>query len=168
MSAIPNSLSNANSSSSSRELHTRDLSFGEAGFTLIEILVVLAIVLMIYGAFTPSFAGLSSGASFKASVQLLHNDLKAVRAQAILNGESVHLLITEQGRSYIAGDKIRNLSNESRINHTGKSSNPITYYPNGKSDGYAITLSNSDRTASLNSNWLTGDIERTNVEAKKP
>lgn len=159
MSQIPNSLSNIT-------CKAYNLVSCEKGFTLIEILVVLAIVIMIYGVFSPSFARLSTGASFKASAQLLHDDVKTLRAKAIATGKSTQLIVTDQGHGYSAGEQVRTLNRESRIALIGTHSDRITYYPDGKSEGYSITLSAGDSTVSLSSNWLTGHIERTPIQSK--
>ena len=143
----------------------------QRGFTLIEVLVVLSIILVLYAAFAPSFSSMASSNSFQAALRLLHSDLKSLRTTAILSGQTKNLEIAPDGLSYRVGDNQRNLSSGIHISvirplNAAKSS--ITYQSNGKSDGFVIKVSTDNQSAQIHSNWLTGRLQIITGSSKTP
>ncbi|MDB0047364.1 prepilin-type N-terminal cleavage/methylation domain-containing protein [Porticoccaceae bacterium] len=130
-----------------------------SGFTLIETLVVLAIVAMIYGLFAPTFARRVALASFDSTVQTIANDLKTLRTTAILSGQPIRFDVTADGREYSAGDQIRHLKNGIQVRIISPHNGPITYHPNGSTDVFAMSVSAGPRRVRLSSNWLTGTLQ---------
>lgn len=138
-----------------------------SGFTLIETLVVLAIVAMIYGLFAPTFARRVALASFDSTVQTMANDLKTLRTASILSGQPIRLDVMADGRAYSAGNQIRHLKNGVQLRIIFPRNGPITYHPNGSTDEFSISISRGLHRVRLSSNWFTGTLQIDNTSGLK-
>lgn len=130
-----------------------------SGFTLIEVLIVLAITAMIYGLFAPSFTKRAAQASFEASVQTVVDDLKTLRTEAIISGRPTRFTIAPDGSGYSAGDRTRALKAGIRLRRPSPDKDVILYYPTGNSDAFVLQVEGARRQATLSANWLTGAID---------
>jgi len=81
---------------------TKPLSVGRAharlrrgGFTLLELLTVIAIMAVIMGATTAAYFGLGRGARLRGAVTTLRSSIALTRQQAILKGQTLRLEFSE-------------------------------------------------------------------------
>lgn len=130
-----------------------------SGFSLIETLVVLAIVAMIYGLFAPTLARRAAVASFDATVQTIANDLKTLRIKAILAGQPIRFDVTADGTAYSAGDQVRQLKNGVQLRIISPRNRPIIYRPNGNTDEFSMSISGGLRSVKISSNWFAGTLQ---------
>ena len=81
--------------------HGRDLP-ADAGLSLVEVLVVLAIISIAYVVAVPSVHGPSRGVELRAIAQDLTSHLRAARATAIGRGRPVAVAFDVRRRSYVS------------------------------------------------------------------
>lgn len=72
---------------------------GRRGFTIIEVLVVLALIAVIMGLAAPSFARLSSAAAISSGVNQFMTDMRFARSEAVRRGGGVILCRSDDPES---------------------------------------------------------------------
>jgi len=112
---------------------------GQAGFTLLEALVTMAVLALISGLAFPTVAQGVAAVAFQQAVAGLSADLVMARAQAIRNGEPTELVVDDSGEGYgwTPGPQ-RGLIGGLRLSPPG---GRIRFYPDGSSSGGALGLS---------------------------
>lgn len=136
------------------------------GFTLLEILVVLALMAMMYALVPPMF---SSGGTteLRAAARQLAAGLRKARGHAIASRQEATLTVdVEQRRFRVAGDgreyqlpKTAELTVYTAQSEAveGKQA-AIRFYPDGSSTGGAITVASGDAKFRVDVDWLTGNV----------
>ena len=71
-----------------------------AGFTLIEVLIVLAIAMVLAGIAIPSFVNAINSYRLNAAASAVRGAIEATRFQAIMKGCSSQLVFTSSTMSY--------------------------------------------------------------------
>jgi general secretion pathway protein H len=105
---------------------------GDAGSTLIEMLVVVAILGAITVLTWPQLAGVSRRAALSRDRGILISDLRWARAQAARTGRSVSLQISPDARGYDMADvQLRRFARERLDGAPGV----LTFLPDGSSEG---------------------------------
>lgn len=135
------------------------------GFTLLEILVVIAIAGLM-AALTPlAYTRINEGAQYRDSVRSLWTSLRTLREQAQTTGSITQLVMDTQAKQFNLGSEIYQLAPDLEVRTTvanlGGSSDiaAIWFLPEGGSTGGSIEIirPNGDGTR-LRVDWLTGDI----------
>lgn len=138
-----------------------------AGFTLVELLVVLVIMVMVYGLAAPMVSSGMSGAELKASARQLAAGLRKARSEAVARRHETALLIdVEERRFQLTGDQhVYRLPKDVDVNLFTATSEllnertgAIRFYPDGGSTGGRITVSAHGRKYAVDVNWLTGQV----------
>jgi general secretion pathway protein H len=145
-----------------------------AGFTLVELLVVLVIAALALSLVGTSISRNISGAEMRTAARKVAASLRYTRTQAILTkSEQVFVVDTEQ-RTFKAAD--RNTEelpegmnvelNTARSELTSESAGGIRFYPDGGSTGGSVRLEANGRVYQVNVTWLTGEasLERPDDE----
>lgn len=143
------------------------------GFSLVELLVVLAIVAGVLALAARRFDGKGGNPSAYAAAFELAGHLRATRAHAIGKNRLQVFDIDADNRTYQSSQSVRPIPvpksvvltfATARENQKGASAARILFYPNGGSTGGVIGLSQGGRTVSVTTDWLTGavTIERQN------
>ena len=142
----------------------------DAGFSLLEIMVALAILALAVGLVGVGFARSSAGFRFDAATQDLALSLREANARALRSGREISVVIDVDGRRYQLqqdqptalpeGAVVRVVSGGQVM--TAARQPAIIFYPNGGSSGGAITLTEQDRSATVSVDWLTGAVGITN------
>jgi len=142
-----------------------------AGFTLIEIIVVLAIfgfaLALVVGYRSP----LSRGLDLRGSAAALASGLRMTRSEAILNNRAVVFDIDLAGRRFQPGSapvrqlpprltiELLAISGERRDGHTGE----IRFNPDGSSSGGRISIADGGYIIMVGVDWLTGRVSIADV-----
>jgi general secretion pathway protein H len=137
-----------------------------AGFTLIELLVVLAIIGMMLAAMPLAFTGGRTGTQIKAAALGLADDLRALRATAIVGRVETSLalnLATGQyqelpggsASEFPTGVATRFVGPRNEI-HNGTAE--IRFFPDGSSSGGKIGLSSGSMERWVAVQWLSGKV----------
>ncbi len=124
----------------------------QRGFTLIEILVVIAIMGMIAGLVLVRQPWHSAGLDFDATQRALTAALRLARSRAIAMGRDVAVITGETGFS-LDGGPMQPLPSGEAL-----SSTQVIFTPDGESSGETILLASPRRRVALTVNWLTGRV----------
>jgi general secretion pathway protein H len=138
----------------------------QRGFTLLEILVVLALMGMMYALVPPMFS--SSGTTeLRAAARQLAAGLRKARGQAIASRQEATLTVDVEAHQFrVAGDsRDYPLPKAAKLSvYTAQSEAiegrqaAIRFYPDGSSTGGAITVARGDTKFRVDVDWLTGNV----------
>ncbi|MCQ8239507.1 GspH/FimT family pseudopilin [Rhizosaccharibacter radicis] len=129
----------------------------EAGFTLLEMIVVLAVLglvlLVVLGRGAPHSPGLDCRLAARAVAQ----QLREARADSIATDRPVRVELAEGARSLrVDGREKRALPGAAAIG--AGSSRAILFRPDGGSSGGAVVLAEGSVSARAEVDWLTGTV----------
>jgi general secretion pathway protein H len=138
-----------------------------AGFTLLELMVVLAIMAAVYALAGPLISAGMPGTELKGAARQLAAGLRKARSYAVTQKEEAVLTLDiEQRRFDVTGDK-RNYILPAKLDislFTAQSEllrdkvGRIRFFPDGSSTGGRITVAIADRKYHVNVDWLTGQV----------
>jgi general secretion pathway protein H len=146
---------------------TTDRRTTVAGFTLIEILLVMTLMGLLMALVLPAFARVMPGVELHKSVVQLASALRSARSTAVSRANEVCIEIDQdQGlygiegaeqRHKLAG-QIRWMDSEFTKVSAGDDVRCVRFFPHGGSSGAAFALENSDRRYQIRVDWLTGAV----------
>jgi general secretion pathway protein H len=146
----------------------RGRSGSEAGFTLLEVVCVLAIVGLLAAVLLPNLPRQTSGPRLEAYAIEAAALLKADRSAAIRRGSEVETRVDAPARSLRSGasgqsvrfpEDVRFETLLPRSCDNRPAFATISFFASGMSCGGVITLSRLDAGYEIRVNWLTGRIE---------
>ena len=136
------------------------------GFTLIEIVVVIALIGIVATVAALSFSRSLSGARIEAASRDLVAALRYTRGQAIVKGEQKVLVLDLEHNTYQAPAKgsvelpkdmdLRLTTAQQELVDENKGG--IRFFPDGSSTGGNIAVVLGQREWKINVGWLTGEI----------
>ncbi len=144
------------------------------GFTLVELLVVFAIMALVVGLVPLAYERLREGAQYRDAVRTMFSQLRAARALAIEQGREVRFTANLAQRSYgLDGEspkalpeplQLRATVAEREISHQGQVA--IRFLPSGGATGGSLEILRAPGAGTrLRVDWLSG---RTTQEAIAP
>jgi general secretion pathway protein H len=139
---------------------------GETGFTLIEILVVLAILglaLALIVGYKPPW---SSTLGLRAAASEIAAGLREARSEAVLSNRSVRLDLDLDTRRYqVGGGPVRQLPSQLSLalltvngEQRDRRAGGILFNPDGSSTGGRISITDGNRAMAVGVDWLTGRV----------
>ena len=138
----------------------------EAGFTLVEIIVVLVLVAMVVAIGATAMSRKLPGQRLQQSARELAAQLRFTRAQAIATGKPQLFTLDARSREWRAGDK-RNgtLARDIAIVATGARNEQqregvaaVRFFPEGAATGGRFVLSHGRAAWQVDVQWLTGEV----------
>lgn len=128
----------------------------DAGFTLAEVLVTLAIAALVAASLV-SFWPRQQGARYavQAAAQTLAADLRSARGRAIAENRRIDVEIKEDVNGYALSGSFRKLPKE--ISSSAKPS-VIVFYPDGTTAGGQVELADGEARTTINIARLSGRI----------
>jgi len=138
-----------------------------AGFTLLEVVLVLVIGAIAYVAVLALPARGASAADLKAAARTLAASLRHAQSMAMATRRDSALTIDVEAREFtVAGDStVRQLPQALELKlYTAQSEvssekrGGIRFYPDGSSTGGRITVSVGERKYLVDVDWLTGRV----------
>jgi general secretion pathway protein H len=140
------------------------------GFTLLELIVVLFIVVLGFSVVAANLSG-NNSTEIKAAARDIVSALRYARGQALMSHREATVTLDLTGNTYtVSGrDKIYNIPETinmtvvtAQSELTGKDSGHIRFFADGSSTGGRITLERSNMAWQIDINWLTGQVELEN------
>jgi general secretion pathway protein H len=130
-----------------------------AGFTLLEMIVVLVILGLALGVIAARGPMRSRGVELRAAAQDLAQSLRAARGQAIAAGSAVDVRL-EPGGFRIGKGRLHGLPGMSIAASTlgGEARNAVRFAPDGSSSGAIIALTDQVSRIRVAVDWLTGRV----------
>ena len=145
-----------------------------SGFTLLELLVVLAIASVLATLVRPMFGAALPGTQLKADTRALLADLRARRSSAIGNGQQATLVFCAKSGHYLGGkEQLTQLARGTEMAISGAAESApgenspcepalddieyrVSFYPDGSSNGARIVLHRPNAAYAIDIDWLTG------------
>jgi general secretion pathway protein H len=125
---------------------------GPAGFTLIEMIVVIVILALVGGLVMVRQPWYSTGLNTEATVRALGEALRLARSRAIAQNREVTVVTALDGFSVDGGAAWRLPPGEVL------SPTRVIFLPDGGSSGATILLAAGTRRIAVDVNWLTGRV----------
>jgi len=135
------------------------------GFTLLEILIVLALSSVLLTFVAPNLYRSIAGTDLSVTTKELARALKKSRSEAINSSRPVSLILNVKhyfqfsfdSNSYPLADNVGlTLLTGKKLVQGAKGA--IFFYPDGSSSGGLITLQLGERRQQIDINWLTGEV----------
>ncbi|MDD5227473.1 MAG: GspH/FimT family pseudopilin [Methylococcales bacterium] len=137
-----------------------------AGFTLLELIIVLGIMVLGFGAVAVNMSAGNDSMALTSAARDLTSGLRYVRSQAMLSHTQATLDFNLSNNSYsLTGqDKTYEISESIDVTvstakdelHDGIAH--LRFFPDGSSIGGRITLEKNSHVQEININWLTGHV----------
>ena len=144
------------------------------GFTLVELLVVFAIMALVAGLVPMAYERMREGSQYRDAVRTMFSQLRSARAQALDGGREVRFDIDLERRSYgLDGEQPKFLPEPLRLRATvadrevsAQGRVAIRFLPSGGATGGSIEILRAPGAGTrLRVDWLSG---RTTQEALLP
>ena len=136
---------------------------GESGFTLLELLVVLAVMALIAAAWPVTSSHVFAAQHLRNETQLLVGALRAAQMQARATGKSEVLQISSQGESYRIGPDSHELPSGMHLQLRAQSGDQmptaLEVFPDGSSTGAILDLTLHERVSVVEVRQMTGQLE---------
>jgi prepilin-type N-terminal cleavage/methylation domain-containing protein len=127
----------------------------QAGFTLLEALVVIAIVAMVTAIIAPNMETSLGLLSLRQSASVLQADLRTARATAMRTGGTVVVTPLRGGRGYDWIGGTRRLPGDITLHMSG----PVTFMQDGSLVPATIALTSGGRKIPVSFDDITGAIK---------
>jgi general secretion pathway protein H len=138
-----------------------------AGFTLLEVIVVLAIGAILYVVLLGGPIGKVGAADLKAAARALASGLRTAQTTAMATRRDALLTLDMESREYLAtGEEqthkfpdnidVKLYTAQSEVTSDKRGS--IRFYPDGSSTGGRITVASGERKYLVDVDWLTGRV----------
>lgn len=134
-------------------------------FTLIEILVTMALLALALTVVTPQLSGTIAATQVKSSARDLVSALRHARQRAVSSGRQTIVDFNLASMRYSFGEHERKFPDRTEVKMITAQSEQrrhlhgaIRFFPDGSSTGGRVTLQGASLTLHVNVEWLTGDV----------
>lgn len=122
----------------------------QSGYTLLEVLVVLAIMVILFAALPTLGSQMLESNRFRDAGNNLYSDVRALRQKAQTSGAPTQLSADSLSQHYHGDDE-----------YTLEIEGEIAFFPNGAATSGQIVLRYENRTTVISVDGVTGTILRT-------
>jgi general secretion pathway protein H len=138
-----------------------------AGFTLLELLVVLAIASLLIALVPIAFDRLQEGTQYRNALRTMQTEMRQARQQALTQGRAVRFQVDLAGRTYgLVGRVEHSIPEKLRVRATVANAElqanqiaSIQFLPSGGATGGSIDLMRpSGAGTRLKVDWLSGRV----------
>lgn len=143
-----------------------------AGFTLVEVVVVLVIVALVMGFVATSISRSISGAESREAARNVVAALRYTRTRAILDKQETVFHVDTEKRAYqapgrpqvVLPDGVEVSITTARSELTSEAAGGIRFFPDGGSTGGHVDLEVNKRRYRVDVAWLTGEARLAPME----
>jgi prepilin-type N-terminal cleavage/methylation domain-containing protein len=144
----------------------KNVKAADKGFTLLEIIVVITLIVLIFGFSTLFFGNALPGARLNSAARELSAMMRYAKMLAQNNGEPQTVLINlDTGRYSIEGVQTRNLPEGINIRvadpvtgEVSRGNYAVLFHESGIVEGGTITLWNAKRTINIELDPIVGSV----------
>lgn len=137
-----------------------------AGYTLVELLVVLAIMGLLLAAAPAIISAARPGVEAKAAARMLANDLRSARTAAITTDADTWVVVDTARHAYSVEPhgETKALPRDALVQLRGPRGEEagtravLRFYPDGSSNGGSVGIASHGRQHWITAHWLTGRI----------
>jgi general secretion pathway protein H len=138
-----------------------------AGFTLLELLIVIALMGIIAALVVPMFGGPVSTSELRATARQLAAGLRLARSEAVSERRETFLVVDVAGKRFKVDREAREHALPSKVDLklftaqndlVSQNVGSIRFYPDGGSNGGRITVASGARKFDVDVDWLTGRV----------
>ena len=149
------------------EYRASEVHLVEQGFSLVELLLVLAIVLMLMVAVAPLQLNVIDSAQLRKTKQEIIAGMRFSRSKAINSQEVVTLAINAADGRMTIGNENRELHipddviltmRATPLEQLSEHENAISFYPDGSSTGLELLFRRGERVIQINVDRFTGRV----------
>ena len=149
-----------------RSVGETEAAYAAAGFTLMELLVVLAILAVMTAVIPSALTNLPS-LRFRAAAVGLAETLRQAHDDAIRTGQTVDVIVSPERRLYVASGQPETtfppVVDKVDAAHDGPDTQGgdkhYQFFGDGSATGGTITLSHEQRRQTVTIVWLTGRVQ---------
>lgn len=173
---IPTSVTGESDNLAARDVRLRHpLVRQQRGFTLLELIAVLAIAALVMGVSAPAMQRLYQSAQYRAAVSDVVSELNAARIQAIKSGATSDVMIDPMARRISRDGEVRSLPaaldltvlGSRELNRDGVG--VIRFYADGASSGGYVTVAHANgMSAQVQVDWLLGRVSLCKQDCSTP
>ncbi|MEO8536295.1 MAG: GspH/FimT family pseudopilin [Betaproteobacteria bacterium] len=137
------------------------------GVTLLELLIVIALMAIVAGFVVPMFGGPVSTSELRAAARQLAAGLRLARSEAVSQRRETFLVVDVAGKRFKVDREAREHALPSRVDLklftaqndlVDQSVGSIRFFPDGGSNGGRITVASGARKFDVDVDWLTGRV----------
>jgi general secretion pathway protein H len=138
-----------------------------SGVSLLELLVVLAILALAAGMVLPTFGNGVPTSELRSAARQLAAGLRVARSEAVAQKRETFLTVDLEGRRFKIDRQVREYPLPSRIglklftaqnDIVNEKVGAIRFFPDGGSNGGRITVAAGERKYEVDVDWLTGRV----------
>jgi general secretion pathway protein H len=129
-----------------------------SGFTLLEILIVLAVLALVLSLMLRRGPLTSPALSVRGTAGEVAQALRTARSEAIVGGHPVVLLLDTARRAYVMTGSAPGVLHAPPPMMIMAPLNGISFMPDGSSSGGDIAVEQAGHRAEISVNWLTGRV----------
>ena len=140
---------------------------GQRGVTLLELLIVIALMAIVAGMVIPMFGGPVSTSELRSSARQLAAGLRLARSEALSERRETFLVLDVAGKRFKVDRDARVHALSAKIDLklftaqndlVSDSVGSIRFFPDGGSNGGRITVASGARKFDVDVDWLTGRV----------
>ncbi|WP_223212081.1 GspH/FimT family pseudopilin [Thiolapillus brandeum] len=148
-------------------------SFRSRGFTLLELLLVMALAAILMVLVPPMISSALPGTQLKSAARELAAGLRYARTHALtsreealltLDAEQRHFKVSGRSRTYTIPDSVDISMLTAESETRGDRIGAIRFFPDGGSTGGRISLRHGERGFGVDVDWLTGKVRILDLE----
>jgi general secretion pathway protein H len=137
-----------------------------AGFTLLELMIVLGIMVLGFGAVAVNMSAGNDSMTLKAAARDLASGLRYTRSQAMISHTQATLDfdLTQNNYTLTGQTKVHSIATDIDVTVSTAKEDlsdgvaKLRFFPDGSSTGGRITLEKNKLAQEININWLTGQV----------
>ena len=139
----------------------------QGGVTLLELLIVIALMGIIAALVVPMFGGPMSTSELRATARQLAAGLRLARSEAVSERRETFLVVDVAGKRFKIEREAREHALPSKVDLklftaqndlVSENVGSIRFYPDGGSNGGRITVASGARKFDVDVDWLTGRV----------